>query len=165
MGCGISGFGCGVWGLRCGEMFRVWSLGVGVWILSFWLFRVWACAILAASAVRVVVGEATMCHYNTISIMAVRSESVGRHRAFPRKRNLYTNHLQLPPTRWSTSLSLKVNSPHTINLRASCGANVVTYHPRFRGNKTLEVHRLDGRIPIGRQKLLLLLLLLYYSRA
>ena len=34
-----------------------------------------------------------------------------------------------PPTRWSTTLSSKVNLPHAINFRALCGANLVTLHP------------------------------------
>jgi len=31
-----------------------------------------------------------------------------------------------PPTRWNTTLSSKVNLPHAINLRANCGASLVT---------------------------------------
>ena len=37
-----------------------------------------------------------------------------------------------PPTRWTTTLSSKVNWPHTIDFRASCVANVVTL-PRISG--------------------------------
>ena len=40
-----------------------------------------------------------------------------------------------PPTRWSTTLSSKVNLPHAINLRALCGANLVTLQPKIEGTK------------------------------
>ena len=45
--------------------------------------------------------------------------------------------------RWTTTLSSKVNLPRAIDIRASCGANLVTYCLNFRGNKTLEVNRVD----------------------
>jgi hypothetical protein len=32
----------------------------------------------------------------------------------------------IPPTQWSTTLSPKVNLPHTIDLSALCGANLKT---------------------------------------
>ena len=47
-------------------------------------------------------------------------------------------------TRWSTTLSSKVNLPHAINFRALCGANLVTSRSKFRPNETCELHRADG---------------------
>jgi len=44
-------------------------------------------------------------------------------------------------TRWSTTLSSKVNLPCAINFRALCGAKLVTYLADFRGVETLELHR------------------------
>ena len=41
----------------------------------------------------------------------------------------------LPPTLWTTTLSSKINFPHAIN-KATCGANLVTYHLRIEGNET-----------------------------
>jgi len=51
-----------------------------------------------------------------------------RHRAVPTETRTDT-------TRWSTTLSLKVNLPHAINFRAVGGANLVTYHPRMLGQR------------------------------
>ena len=44
-------------------------------------------------------------------------------------------------TRWSPTLSLKVNLNHAITLRAFCGANLGTYPAEFRAVETLELHR------------------------
>ena len=38
-------------------------------------------------------------------------------------------------TRWSTTLSSKVNLSHAINFWDLCGANLVTYHPRIWGQR------------------------------
>jgi len=46
-------------------------------------------------------------------------------------------------TRWSTIISSEVKLSHAINLRALCGANVVTLRSNFRANETLELHRVD----------------------
>ena len=46
-------------------------------------------------------------------------------------------------TWWSSTRSSKVNLHHAINFRSICGANVVTYSPKFWGNATLELHRVD----------------------
>ena len=40
-------------------------------------------------------------------------------------------------TRWSTTLSSKVNLYHAINLRALRGENLVTQHPGIEGGRTL----------------------------
>ena len=47
------------------------------------------------------------------------------------------------PTRWSTTLSSKVDLHHAINVRVLCGASLVTRHPRIWGKKatTLVLHR------------------------
>ena len=41
----------------------------------------------------------------------------------------------LPATRWSATLSSKVNLPYVIDYRASCGANLVTEHPKLWGQR------------------------------
>ena len=46
-------------------------------------------------------------------------------------------------SRWTTNLSTKVNLPHAIELRASCGANLVTYLADDRGNKPRVRHRVE----------------------
>ena len=38
-------------------------------------------------------------------------------------------------TRWSSSLSSKVNLPHAMNFRSLCGENLVTQHPRIWGQR------------------------------
>ena len=50
-------------------------------------------------------------------------------------------------TRWTTTLSAKVNLPHGINFRALCGANLVTSSLKFGSNETLVVHRVDEWMP------------------
>jgi len=55
------------------------------------------------------------------------------------------NRVNGPFTRWSSIISSKVNSHHAINFRALCVANLVTYPPEFRGDETLEVHRVGAR--------------------
>jgi len=55
----------------------------------------------------------------------------------------------LLPTRWTSTLSSKVNLQHAINFRVSCGANLVTYPTKFWGGETLELHRVDVRDGIG----------------
>jgi len=52
--------------------------------------------------------------------------------------------LECIPTRWSTTLSSKVNLPHAINFRAFCSAKLVTYPADIRGVETLELHRVGG---------------------
>ena len=65
------------------------------------------------------------------------------------------------PTRWSSTLSTKVNLPHAIGFRALCGANLVmlrsnsghfchtnlfqNYHINGRSSRTLEIVRPDDR--------------------
>jgi len=44
--------------------------------------------------------------------------------------------VQPHPTRWTTTLSSKVNLPHAINFRAVCGANLGTIPTDFGGNET-----------------------------
>ena len=48
-----------------------------------------------------------------------------------------------PSTRWSTTLSSKVNLPRAIHFRALRGAHLVTLRSNFRAKKTLKVHRVD----------------------
>jgi len=48
-------------------------------------------------------------------------------------------------TRWTTTLSSKVNLPHEIDVRALCGANLVTYPSKLRGIETLEVHHVGSK--------------------
>jgi len=43
----------------------------------------------------------------------------------------------------------KVNSPHAINLRASCGANLVTLRSKSQANETLEVNRVEALPTVG----------------
>ena len=50
--------------------------------------------------------------------------TVGRHLTCQRSRDELQRARNA--TRWSTTLSSKVNLSHTIDLRASCGANLVT---------------------------------------
>ena len=54
--------------------------------------------------------------------------------------------LVLPATRWSSTISSKVDLPHAINFRALCGVNLITLRSKFRANETPELHRVDGRI-------------------
>jgi len=49
------------------------------------------------------------------------------------------------PTRWSTTLSSKVNLPQEIHFRVFCGANLVTYPAKFRGVETRVPHLFDRR--------------------
>ena len=49
------------------------------------------------------------------------------------------------PTRWSTTLSSKVNLPHAIHFRALCVANLVTFRSKFRPTETHVLHR-AGRL-------------------
>ena len=52
-------------------------------------------------------------------------------------------------TRWSTTLSSKVNLPHAINFRASCGADLVTLHPVVGANPDeVGQHALAGRATV-----------------
>jgi len=44
-------------------------------------------------------------------------------------------------TRWSTTLSSKVKFPHTIHVRALCGANLVTLRSKCRANETRVARR------------------------
>ena len=46
-----------------------------------------------------------------------------------------------PSTRWSTTLSSKVNLHYAMNFGALWGANLVTQLSKFRNNEPLEVHR------------------------
>ena len=41
-----------------------------------------------------------------------------------------------PATRWTTTLSPKVNLHHAIKFRSLCGSNLVTYHADLRGDET-----------------------------
>jgi len=41
--------------------------------------------------------------------------------------------VEVPPTRWSTTVSSKVNLYHAINFRALCGANLVTLPRKTQG--------------------------------
>ena len=53
-------------------------------------------------------------------------------------------------TRWCTALSSKVNLPHAINLKAVCGANVVTLPSNFGRIETFVLHHAatsSGSIP------------------
>ena len=45
-----------------------------------------------------------------------------------------------PPTRWSTTLSSKVNLPHAIVFGALCGANLVTHPSKFGGKESFDLH-------------------------
>ena len=60
-------------------------------------------------------------------------------------------------TRWSTTLSSKVNLPHAINFRALCGAYLVTRPSKFGGNETLIINRVAGEV-LEKPRLLLLVL-------
>ena len=51
--------------------------------------------------------------------------------------------LLLHSTRWTTTISSKVNLPHAINFRVLCGAKLVTLPLEFRGNETSVAHRVD----------------------
>jgi len=53
---------------------------------------------------------------------------------------LRSDHLS---TRWSTTLSPKVNLPHAIHFRGKCGAILVTFRSKKRKNETLVLHRVD----------------------
>jgi len=55
--------------------------------------------------------------------------------------NIQSSPRPSPTTRWSASLSSKVNSPHAINLRAFRGANLVTLPSKFGGNEPLVLYR------------------------
>ena len=44
-------------------------------------------------------------------------------------------------TRWTTTPLSAVNLPHAIDLRTLYGVNLVTESSKYRGNITLEVHR------------------------
>ena len=52
-----------------------------------------------------------------------------------------------PPTRWSATLSSKVNLLHEIDLRAVCGANLVTEHPRISGQRNPRTQSCGMTIP------------------
>jgi len=43
--------------------------------------------------------------------------------------------VRLPHTRWTATLSSKVNLPHIINFRALCRANLVTRPPKIQGGR------------------------------
>ena len=47
-------------------------------------------------------------------------------------------------TRWSTTLSSKVNLSHAINFRSLCGANLVTKHPRIWSQRNLRTSPYGG---------------------
>jgi hypothetical protein len=49
----------------------------------------------------------------------------------------------LVPTRWSTTLSSKVNWPHEINFRDLCGAVASKSRSDIRANGTLVLHRME----------------------
>ena len=49
--------------------------------------------------------------------------------------------------RWSTTLSSEVHLPDAIDLRALCGANLVTLRSKLRGHETLGIHRVGRRWP------------------
>ena len=51
--------------------------------------------------------------------------------------------LQLPATRWSTTLSPKVNLPHGINFRALSGANLAKLPPGMKGERNHENARME----------------------
>ena len=65
-----------------------------------------------------------------------RGETHGCHVGF----TPYQPHFRLGTTRWSTTLSPKVNLHYAIHFRALCGTNLVTQHP----NETRVAHRVDG---------------------
>ena len=51
----------------------------------------------------------------------------------------------LVTTRWSTTLSSKVNLFHTIDFRAVCGVHLVPHPSKFGGNETFGPHRVARR--------------------
>jgi len=66
-------------------------------------------------------------------------EAVCRHAPNRRQRS-FLGSAPGPTTRWTTTLSSKVNLPDPINFRALCGANLVTYPP-LSGRHPLESGR------------------------
>ena len=56
------------------------------------------------------------------------------------------NYKFLPLTKWTTTLSSKVNLHRTIKLGASSGGSLVTYHADSGGNETRVTHRVDSEL-------------------
>jgi len=55
----------------------------------------------------------------------VASDETGCASAKPKFTRWFVRRNATPASRWSTTLSSKVNLPHAINFRAKCGANLV----------------------------------------
>jgi len=73
------------------------------------------------------------------AVLADSEDKFARHRSGASQPQEWCGGLKF--TRWSTTLSSKVNFPHAINFRAFCDAHFVTLWSNFRPNKSCVLHR------------------------